>query len=63
MELGLDIFCVEYILSWPCGQNHYYYYYYYYEEGVKQFGVIEMGVRTERVNKTADRRTIRIERA
>ena len=28
MELCWDIFCVEYILSWPCGQNHYYYYYY-----------------------------------
>ena len=28
MELGLDIFCVEYILSWPFGQNHYYHYYY-----------------------------------
>ena len=27
MELGLNIFVVDYILSWPCGQNHYCYYY------------------------------------
>ena len=31
-----------------------------YKECLKQYGVVEMGVRTERVNKTADRRSIRI---
>ena len=28
MDVSLDILCVEYMLSWPCGQNLYYYYYY-----------------------------------
>ena len=37
MELGLGIFCVEYILSWPCGQNHYYYYYYNRAKQTKAF--------------------------